>query len=102
MRLINADEVKESISELKCSPWYANKVNLSWHLGIHEAVEIVEKLCVDSEPTVDAVPVIRCKYCKFNPEKTTLGCPMAGSIERNDNTFCSWAVIREEGDWQCN
>ena len=47
-------------------------------------------------PTVDAEPVIRCKDCKFNPEKTMLGCPMAGSMTRNDDSFCSWAERKEE------
>ena len=33
--------------------------------------------------------LIRCKDCKFNPRKVVLGCPMAGSMSRNDDSFCS-------------
>lgn len=33
--------------------------------------------------------LIRCKDCKFNPKRIILGCPMAGSMSRNDDSFCS-------------
>lgn len=67
MRLIDADALKEGINELKRSPWYNNDINPSWQQGIKDAVHIVETLCIDEEPTVDAVPVIRCKDCaEFN------------------------------------
>ena len=57
MRLIDADSLKEGIKELKRSPWYNNDINPSWQQGIKDAVHIVETLCIDEEPTVDAVPV---------------------------------------------
>lgn len=65
MRLIDSDALKEGIKELKQSPWYNNDINPSWRQGIKDAVHVVETLCIDEEPTVDAVPVVLCKDCKW-------------------------------------
>lgn len=62
MRLIDADSLKEGIKELKRSPWYNNDINPSWQQGIKDAVHIVETLCIDDAPTVDAVPVRHGKW----------------------------------------
>lgn len=62
MRLIDADSLKEGIKELKRSPWYNNDINPSWQQGIKDAVHVVETLCIDEEPTVDAVPVRHGKW----------------------------------------
>ena len=75
-RLIDADALKKSIEELKRSPWFNSVLNLSWHAGIKEALEIVETCCIDKEPTIDAVPVIRCEDCKWGRE-------ISGNIECN-------------------
>ena len=61
-RLIDADALKKSIGELKRSPWFNSVLNLSWHAGIKEALEIVETCCIDKEPTIDAVPVRHGKW----------------------------------------
>lgn len=85
MRPIDADSVKRGIEELKQSPWY-NEKNLD-HFPIRkEAVEVVEHLCIDKEPTIDAVPVIRCKDCR---NRKTPDCPMCEYIEqmRYENNF---------------
>ena len=66
MRLIDAYALKKSIEELKRSPWFNSVLNLSWHAGIKEALEIVETCCIDKEPTIDAVPVRHGKWI-FNP-----------------------------------
>ena len=42
--------------------------------------------------------LIRCKDCKFNPKKIVLGCPMAGSMSRNDDSFCSVGKRRKTKD----
>ena len=61
-RLIDADSLKEGIAELKRSPWYKNRMIPSIHAGIKEALEVVELLCIDKEPTIDAVPVRHGKF----------------------------------------
>lgn len=42
--------------------------------------------------------LIRCKDCKFNPKRIILGCPMAGSMSRNDDSFCSVGKRRKTKD----
>ena len=95
-RLIDADALKKSIEELKRSPWFNSVLNLSWHAGIKEALEIVETCCIDKEPTIDAVPVIRCKDCKYYPYGIRF---CIDSYEHcshmTDDGFCSWAVRKE-------
>ena len=62
-RLIDADALLNDISDLKKSPWFHE--NYFDHKNIRkEAIEIVEQLCIDKAPTIDAVPVVRCKDCK--------------------------------------
>lgn len=50
---------------------------------------------VELQPTVDAVPVIRCKDCKY---RITANCERFG-IKRytQSDSFCSWAERRGEG-----
>ena len=49
-------------------------------------------------PAVDAVPVIRCKDCKFyNPGSYYIGCESAkGIIGPSDVDFCSYGEKREK------
>ena len=55
-RLIDADALLNDISDLKKSPWFHE--NYFDHKNIRkEAIEIVEQLCIDKAPTIDAVPV---------------------------------------------
>ena len=54
---------------------------------------------IDRMPTIDAVPVVRCRECKFNPKYEWTGCPMAGTWrEFNYDGFCSYGQRREDGD----
>ena len=52
----------------------------------------------DEEDGVIIQELIRCKDCKFNPKKIVLGCPMAGSMSRNDDSFCSVGKRRKTKD----
>ena len=81
MRLIDADEVKETIR---------HRTKLAeWQKGIIWAL-------IDMHKTVDAVPVIRCKDCKnFVDEEDQSYCiDMAGQCDGNG--FCAWAERKEE------
>lgn len=57
---------------------------------------------VESAPTIDAVPVVRCKDCKHrDPEDHKCDC---GALERagcmfpvSDDYFCSYGERRENG-----
>ena len=77
MRLIDADALKLDIMCVYgCNPKYINWLNHA--------------------PTVDAVPVIRCKDCVWNREKEWVDCYMSGMHGRNINNFCSRGERKDE------
>lgn len=84
MRLIDADALRivftEKGSERVC--------------GVELCKAIIFR--IDEMPTVDAVPVIRCKDCKnFVDEEDQSYCiDMAGQCDGNG--FCAWAERKEE------
>jgi len=91
MRLIDADSLKEGIKELKQSPWYNNDINPSWKQGIKDAVHVVETLCIDEEPTVDAVPVRHGKWLYGNDfHWYTASCNKCGYQRRTDIKADGW------------
>lgn len=49
---------------------------------------------IDNAPTVDAVPVIRCKDCKYY-ERGEDECVLSG-FDTDGYEFCSWAERKEE------
>lgn len=49
---------------------------------------------IEDAPTVDAVPVIRCKDCKYYDDREWLKCPMLEPTEKDD--YCSKAERKEE------
>lgn len=79
MRLVDADPLKEKA-------FFHEIDNVSY----------VEEEDIDNAPTVDAVEVVRCKDCKFNPKYAYVGCPTAGLLLRDDNDFCSKGERRSE------
>lgn len=59
--------------------------------------EVMVKNIIELMPTVDAVPVIRCKDCKhYNGLLYTL-CPQSGmNVIDDEEDYCSWAERKEE------
>ena len=48
------------------------------------------------QPTVDAVPVVRCRECKYHNKPT---CPMRLSFNwTKDDDFCSYGERKESAD----
>ena len=53
-----------------------------------------EYICVESPNEVDGGmlmrehELIRCEDCKYNPKRSWVGCPMAGSMARTDEWYC--------------
>ena len=86
MRLINADVLKQHIDKLPALP----DGNFA---GNHSAL----KALINMQPTVDAVPVVRCKDCiRFFPDDDVWGwCTVSGKMRCKD--FCSYGV-REDGE----
>lgn len=87
-RLIDADELnrvnEESIAEYGAD-YYTGEMIYGMRMVCQYAVE--------QAPTVDAVPLIRCKDCKaFNG----LNCVRNNMIAVRTDDYCSRAVRREE------
>lgn len=88
MRLIDADALKtkaETIQTIDC-----------WHMRTEEQAVLVKH--IDNASTVDAVPVVRCKDCKWwtKQEKSIQGrCALNGTYPTG-GWYC--ANGRREGD----
>ena len=79
-RLIDADALKkENERLLHCDFPYLSEMTL-------------EEL-IDDVPTIDAVPVIRCKDCKYNDAQQWVACTLIPQMfgKTADNNFCSYA-----------
>lgn len=106
MRLIDADVLKEAIlKERDAIPdviierytfgRVPNNHGDSMRGGIRKALR-----CMEQTPTIDAVPVVRCKDCQYRDEakvnkKGFLICPASG-MEITDDDFCSYGERRSE------
>ena len=99
MRLIDADRLNK--------PIYAEEDNITGSgmsydeiCGYNDGIDIAWNK-IDQAPTIDAVPVVRCKYCirRYDTDE----CPMCFLIEgkyyeyTNENGFCDRGE-RKEGD----
>ena len=83
MRLIDADRLSEAIYDNVPAPYE----DASW----------AKENClaeIDASPTVDAVPVVRCRECKYrfgNNGHSKNGCPIIdANIWMDDDDFCSY------------
>ena len=97
MRLIDADRLNK--------PIYAEEDNITGSgmsydeiCGYNDGIDIAWNK-IDQAPTVDAVPVVRCKYCirRYDTDE----CPMCFLIEgnyceyTNENGFCDRGERKE-------
>ena len=93
MRLIDANALMDVIRqhEYRLATKQGSIDYGMFTLGIQQAV--------DEQPTVDAVPVIRCRECKHcDPENYHCDHPMStgAPLSRKPDDFCSYGE-REEG-----
>ena len=56
----------------------------------------VQTICPFDEPTVDAVPVVRCKDCKYRDEQSANCTRFRKDWYVQSNSFCAWAERKEE------
>ena len=90
MRLIDADRLSEVIYD-----------NVS---AIYEDAVCAKEDCLTeiyAAPTVDAVPVVRCRECKHcDPENYHCDHPMstAAPLRRKPNDFCSYGERKRGAD----
>lgn len=83
MRLIDADEAKLTVDDY---------VMFRCQLG--GLVDVVEFL--NDMPTVDAVPVVRCKDCAV-PHNKYIGCPKLNGLVTPPDFYCPFGE-RKDGD----
>lgn len=104
MRLIDADQMALDESEAYMSAQTQISDDLTWlvNFGAHNKLQ---RMIADT-PTVDAVPVVRCKDCKYCdislvlPTGREMYTCMEGSHDHqmllNPNDFCSRGKGKEE------
>lgn len=86
MRLKDADEIKETIRRTKL---------VKWQKAIIWAI-------VDMHKTVDAVPVIRCRDCKWYYKGGATCMYLDGDNAMCENDYCSMAERRKDDRRQNN
>ena len=82
-RLIDADALIEDIVRLP-------NAGIHWFVNA-EAVFIT----IDRQPTIDAVPVVRCKDCKWMVEDGHCREFADASLKPNPNDYCSAGVKKD-------
>lgn len=98
MRLIDADALIEKFNE---------KANMAECLVDERTAERFATFCalsdaVEQMPTVDAVPIIRCKDCTFGHyiDHGHMHCLHPCGLTTNmTDDFCSYAERKEEKQW---
>ena len=104
MRLIDADKmaVNESVAYMSAQMKIDNPVTLGINSVVHRKIQ---QLIADT-PTIDAVPVVRCKDCKYCdislvlPTGREMYTCMEGSHDHkmllNPTDYCSYGVRKGE------
>ena len=91
MRLIDADygQKQLTIAEVECGKNFETDCN---HV----------RDFLNAMPTIDAVPVVRCRECKYrfkNNGHDKSGCPIIdANIWMDDDDFCSHGERKEDAD----
>lgn len=95
MRLIDADALASSLNNGRLEEQTGRAV--PFNAGVAFALTMVEYA-----PTIDAVPVVRCKDCKRSDWYTGANgkhlyyCMEHGSIGHNENDYCSYGERRDD------
>ena len=93
MRLIDADMADVVII-------YDKSNELTQVSAIREYIER-QRAFLDKFPTIDAVPVVRCRECKHcDPENYHCDHPMgtAAPLRRKPDDFCSYGERKDDAD----
>ena len=103
MRIIDADRLTEQCKEIIAEEWNHQACPYSWAYAYENVIDDIEE-----QPTIDAVPVVRCKDCTYCSHFTDghLECrllynlkPVATTYcQMEENDFCSYGVRKGEQD----
>ena len=97
MRLIDADQMAVDESEAYMSTQVQITDDLKWLVNF-AAHSKIQSLIADT-PTVDAVPVVRCKDCKYYYECGVNFCDRLGMDCPGDSDFfCSYGERKDGAD----
>ena len=99
MRLIDADKLIEVIDEIDWFSFYKGFIVNGAECeekALYKAVDIIA--AVDTAPTVDAVPVVRCRDCKhYHDFETHFDCSHPYGMDCVGRTdFCSYGERRDD------
>lgn len=91
MRLINAEKLEVVYSK----PERTDEAYVTGYIdGMHDALEMV-----DAAPTVDAVPVVRCRECKYSQpwyaDKSRCFLWHESGIDVFNDGYCSYGERKE-------
>lgn len=90
MRLIDADALIRIFTRDEYE-----RVRNDYHSGYNDGL-LHAVVVADDQPTVDAVPVIRCRECKWNTAVEWVHCAMVGGMfGRTTDNYCSRAERKE-------
>lgn len=92
MRLIDADQMAVDESEAYMSAQVQITDDLKWIVNF-AAHSKIQRIIADT-PTVDAVPVVRCKGCKYRDG--TPGQPNILCAQMHEDDFCSYGERQAE------
>ena len=87
MRLIDVDSLLETTNWLVFAD---NKVDVAY-------VQVAD---IMRQPTIEAVPLVRCRDCiRWRQSKTNTAAKVCDwdRYEKAENDYCSWAKRREDG-----
>lgn len=94
MRLIDADQMAVDESEAYMSAQVQITDDLKWLVNF-AAHSKIQRLIADT-PTVDAVPVVRCKECKWTGGDFV--CYRGVMVQHKPEDFCSYGERRGGGE----
>lgn len=105
MRLIDADALDLAFTELRWCKLPGAKEDTLAHWGdrkdwcLHGSE--IEKLIADA-PTVDAVPVVRCKDCRWRHDDSNPMWLPCMEIMPRDDWFCAYGERKEGGRYEAD
>lgn len=98
-RLIDADALKKQSEESAAIEWNQKVAPVSWAYAEEDFAQRI-----DDAPTIDAVPVVRCKDCRHCKPVVNENCEVVGCwcdefeiVDVAENHFCSRGE-RKDGD----
>lgn len=90
MRLIDADALKHMVKSMNFASLFVDVTRVLYSVGIE----------IDNAPTIDAVEVVRCRDCKYNPrycdDWEEDHCVWMYDQMPEDDDYCSYGERRTE------